>query len=315
MSFYTFKPIYQKRLWGGTNLNRLFQRYLPPNEKIGESWELVDRSEACSEVHGATADLLSLHDLWTQKREAVFGSAAPNTERFPILIKLLDCNDVLSVQVHPPASQAAALQGEPKTEMWYFLDTTEEAKIFVGLKKGVTRAQFEAAIGTPKLADCLFSRATRPGEAMFLPSGRVHAIGAGNVILEIQQNSDTTYRVDDWGRVEADGKPRELHVAQAKASIKYDDFEPYFAQPHGERVLVCEYFTVLRSFLFPEETRTWFPDKRSFQYQFVSKGEITFDQRTFKAGEAFLVSADHPDYDLTPGSEGTELITVEWGRR
>lgn len=315
MDIFKFRPIYQKRIWGGQNLSSVFGRSIPQNEKIGESWELVDRPEACSEILAGTLDQLTIQDLWSKRRLEIFGTEAPNTPRFPILIKLLDCVETLSVQVHPPAEKAKELQGEPKTEMWYFLNTAPEAKIYAGLKKGVTAEDFKESIGKPNLVEKLHTLATRPGEAMFLPSGRVHAIGAGNVILEIQQNSDTTYRVDDFGRIDDQGKTRELHIEQAKQSIRFDDFEPYFAQPHSDRVLVCEYFSVLRNFMFPEEEHPWFPDGRSFQYHFVVKGEITVGTEKFKTGEAFLMSASSKPYDLTPGIEGAEVITVEWGKK
>jgi len=249
--FLQFKPIYQERVWGGRGLESFLGRKLPAAGPIGESWELVDRPEACSEIESgpgiAPGTRQNIHTLWTDKRKEVFGTRAPDLARFPVLIKLLDCQDNLSVQVHPPAGG----EGEPKTEMWFFLETTPEAKIYAGLKRGTTREQFEKAIGTPELPNLLATLKTQQSEAMFLPSGRVHAIGAGNVILEIQQNSDTTYRVDDWGRVDDTGRPRTLHREQALASIKFNDYEPQFAQPHGERVLQCPFFTVERALIYP----------------------------------------------------------------
>jgi mannose-6-phosphate isomerase len=313
MSLYTFKPIYQQRIWGGRQLESLFKRTLPEG-KIGESWELVDRPEANSELVEADGDCKTLHDLWTKKRKEVFGSESPDVERFPILLKLLDCVEKLSVQVHPPASMAAKLKGEPKTELWYFLHTEPGANIYVGLKKGVTREAFEKAIGTPKLADLLHTLKTEPSQVMFLPSGRVHAIGAGNVIFEIQQNSDTTYRVDDWGRVDDKGKARELHIQQSLESINFKDFEPIFGQPHGERVIECPYFNIFRTFIFSGEFRTWNTDGSSFQYHLVAQGELTLGDRTFSAGQGLLVSADSPQYELKPGKDGVELVTVELGK-
>ncbi len=199
MNAYFFKPIFQERIWGGAKLKELFGRDVPEGKKIGESWELVDRPEACSEIIEGPGIGANSRQTITRfgKPSGLKSSAreAPDLARFPILIKLLDCQENLSVQVHPPAGQ----EGEPKTEMWYFLDCTEDAKIYAGLKKGITREKFEKAMGTPELAGMLATLKTEPCEAMFLPSGRVHAIGGGNVILEVQQNSDTTYRVDDWG--------------------------------------------------------------------------------------------------------------------
>jgi len=156
---------------------------------------------------------------------------------------------------------------------------------------------------------------TEPGQAMYLPSGRVHAIGAGNVILEIQQNSDTTYRVDDWGRIDKDGKPRALHIEESKLSIDYDDFEPLFAQPHGERVVESAYFATHRVFLYPGEYRTYNPAGETFHYHFVAQGSVKVGDRTFKPGDAWLLPADAPQYD-TVAQEGdvVELVTVTFPR-
>jgi mannose-6-phosphate isomerase len=167
-----------------------------------------------------------LHGLVENHRAELLGSAKPEHGRFPLLIKILDAQEILSVQVHPPASKAALLGGEPKTEMWYIADAAPGAELYAGLKRGVTRAEFERKLRTGTVADCVHRVRVRQGDAMFLPSGRVHALGAGLVIFEIQQNSDTTYRVFDWNRVGLDGKPRDLHVEQSLASIDFNDFEP-----------------------------------------------------------------------------------------
>jgi mannose-6-phosphate isomerase len=314
MNAYRFKPIYQERIWGGHNLSSLFGRTLPEGKKIGESWELVDRPEACSEIESgpglAPGTRQNIHTLWTDRRTEIFGTKAPDLARFPILIKLLDCQDNLSVQVHPPPGQG----GEPKTEMWYFLESTAEAKIYAGLKNGVTREKFEKAIGTPELPQMLSALHPEQSDAMFLPSGRVHAIGAGNVILEIQQNSDTTYRVDDWGRVDDQGRPRTLHREQALASIRFQDFEPQFVQPHGERVLQCPFFTVERAFIYPGEYRVWTSDQTSFQYHFLAQGGLKIDSAELKRGTSWFVPASAESYNLEPIGEGAELITVQWGR-
>ena len=314
MNPYFFKPIYQERIWGGRHLAEMFGRELPPDKKIGESWELVDRPEACNDILTgpglAPGTRQNLHTLWTDKRTEVFGTRAPDLARFPILIKLLDARDNLSVQVHPqPGGEA-----EPKTEMWYFLESAPEAKIYAGLRRGVTREKFEKAIGTPELPKLLSDLHPEQSDAMFLPSGRVHAIGAGNVILEIQQSSDTTYRVDDWGRVDASGRPRALHRDEALDSIRFNDFEPQFVQPHGERVLACPFFSVERAYIYPGEYRVWTSDHGSFQYHFLAQGDLKIDDRVFKRGDSWLVSAQEASYNLEPLNEGAELITVQWGK-
>jgi mannose-6-phosphate isomerase len=146
--------------------------------------------------------------------------------RFPLLIKILDAQETLSLQVHPPASAAARLEGEPKTEMWYLAAAKPGAELYAGLARGVTRSEFERKLRTGAVAECFHRVQVQPGDAMFVPSGRVHGIGAGCVIFEVQQNSDTTYRVFDWNRFGPDGKARELHVPQSLESIDFGDYEP-----------------------------------------------------------------------------------------
>ena len=223
----TFHPIFKERVWGGRNLERLYKKNLPSGAPIGESWEISDRPGDVSVV--ANGPLAGKDLRWLMERHArgLLGDAkSAMGNRFPLLCKILDAREKLSLQVHPPAHKAAELGGEPKTEMWFVADAAPGAELFVGLKHGVTRQGFERKIKTGEVADCFHRISVRAGDAMFLPGGRVHSIGAGLVIFEIQQNSDTTYRVSDWNRVGLDGKPRELHVAESLASIDFRDFEP-----------------------------------------------------------------------------------------
>ena len=223
----TFHPAFKERVWGGRTLETLYQKKLPPTVPIGESWEISDRPGDESVIANGPLAGKNLYWLMTNHASEVLGNAKPAAgNRFPLLCKILDARDKLSLQVHPPASQAAALGGEPKTELWHIADATPDAELYVGLKPGVTRAEFEKKIQTGEVAGCFHRIPVRSGDTMFLPSGRVHAIGAGLVIFEIQQNSDTTYRVFDWNRVGLDGKPRELHIPQSLASIDFNDFAP-----------------------------------------------------------------------------------------
>jgi mannose-6-phosphate isomerase len=222
----TFQPIFKQRVWGGRNLERLYQKPLPPDQRIGESWEITDRPEGVSLIANGPLAGKNLRWLMEQHRQDVLGAQAATTGPFPLLVKILDAQETLSVQVHPPAAVAAQLGGESKTEIWYITDATPQAELFVGLKPGVTRADFEQRIKDGTVAEALHHFLVKAGDAMFLPSGRLHAIGGGNVLFEIQQNSDTTYRVFDWNRVGLDGKPRELHIAQSLASIDFNDFAP-----------------------------------------------------------------------------------------
>lgn len=226
----TFHPIFKERVWGGRSLEQLYHKPLPPGVPIGESWEISDRPQAVSVIANGPLAGRDLHWLMKHERQGLMGDAQAASDRFPLLVKLLDAREKLSLQVHPPAKIARQLGGEPKTEMWYIAKAEPDAELFVGLRRGSTRAEFEERLKSGTVAECFHRIPVRAGDAMFLPSGRVHAIGAGLVIFEIQQNSDTTYRVYDWNRVGLDGKPRELHVQQSLASIDFSDLEPHLEQ-------------------------------------------------------------------------------------
>jgi mannose-6-phosphate isomerase len=223
----TFQPRFKERVWGGRELERLYGKNLPPDRPIGESWEISDRPGDASIVANGPLAGTNLRWLMENHGAEILGGAKPAAEgRFPLLCKILDAREKLSLQVHPPAAKARELRGEPKTEIWFVADAAAGACLYAGLKPGTTRQRFEEKIADGTVADCFHRLPVKAGDTMFLPSGRVHAIGDGLVIFEIQQNSDTTYRVFDWNRMGLDGKPRDLHVAQSLASIDFNDFEP-----------------------------------------------------------------------------------------
>ncbi len=218
-----FEPICQSRIWGGRRLESAFGRSLPQTERIGESWEVVDRPEAQSIVRAGTYAGRTLREVIATAPAAVMGPKWPGTRVFPILVKWLDCRERLSLQVHPPATVAAALRGEPKTENWFVAATDPNAALLVGLRPGVNRARFEQALADGTVETCVRRLRVSPGDSLLVESGTVHAIDAGCLILEIQQNSDTTYRVFDWGRVGPDGQARALHVKESMVSILWSE--------------------------------------------------------------------------------------------
>ncbi len=232
--FLRLKPLYQDRVWGGRALETALGRTLPPERPIGESWEIVDRPEAQSVVVGGTYDGLTLREVLQRHSAAVMGPRWPADKPFPILVKWLDCRERLSLQVHPPAAVAASLGGEPKTENWFIAAAEPGAHLIVGLRPGVTQEKFERAIAEGKLEECVNRFPVAAGDSVLVRSGQVHAIDGGNLILEIQQNSDTTYRVHDWGRVGLDGKPRQLHVAESLRSILWDEPPPVEVKAKGK---------------------------------------------------------------------------------
>ena len=226
MGVLQFDVIYQERVWGGRALAESFGRTLPPGCVIGESWEIVDRPEAQSKVRNGLFAGQSLRGLIETHGPEIMGPHWPSAKAFPILVKWLDCRERLSLQVHPPASWAPALGGEPKTENWFIASAQPDAGLFVGLRPGVDRAQFERALDAGTLETCVNRFAVSAGDSVLVTSGTVHAIDGGNLILEIQQNSDTTYRVYDWGRTGLDGRPRQLHRREALASILWNQPAP-----------------------------------------------------------------------------------------
>ncbi|PYK10974.1 MAG: hypothetical protein DME65_08455, partial [Verrucomicrobia bacterium] len=171
----------------GRRLETEFGKKLPPQRSIGESWEIVDRPEAQSIVRNGPLRGKTLHELWTRYRDEIFGQIA-DSPRFPLLVKLLDAHDKLSLQVHPPEGLARRLGGEPKTEFWYVASANPGAELYLGFRESITRDQFNSAVRDGTAADYVHKVPVKTGDAAFLPSGRLHALGAGNLLIEIQQN-------------------------------------------------------------------------------------------------------------------------------
>jgi len=240
MEILRFAPIYQERVWGGRALAAAFGRVLPKGRAIGESWEIVDRPEAQAVVEGGEFAGCTLRDLIANHGQETMGPRWPVERRFPILVKWLDCRERLSLQVHPPADRAAELGGEPKTENWFIAEAAPGAALIVGLRQGVTRNEFERALAAGRLEQCVNRFPVTTGDSVLVRSGTVHAIDAGNLILEIQQNSDTTYRVFDWGRTGLDGKPRQLHLREALASIQWGQPETQPLRAAATRAVLAD---------------------------------------------------------------------------
>jgi len=278
-----------QRVWGGRELERVYGRVLPElHLPFGESWEIVDRPEEQSVVDRGPLAGATLHELWTEHREEIFGPGYDHP-RFPILIKVIDARDDLSLQVHPTPETIATLGGEPKSEMWFIAHCDPGAKLHVGLKHGVTRERFEQAIAEGTVADCVHDIQPHPGQSIFIPSGRLHAIGAGFLIHEIQQNSDTTYRVFDWNRMGSDGKPRELHIEKSLASIDFNDFEPAMNTSSDDPLASCAFFRTDRKSLSLEEQISN-PDPERFSILSVVEGELESTQgERFYKGQFLLL--------------------------
>lgn len=309
--FLQFQPVYQERVWGGRGLESFLGRKLPGTTPIGESWELVDRPEAQSIVASGPWAGRTLREVMAAHAADLMGPGWPAARPFPMLVKWLDCRDRLSVQVHPPAGLAEKLGGEPKTENWYFARTDQNAAVYAGLKPGVTRASFEKAIAAGTVAGCLERPGVRAGDSLLIRSGTMHAIDAGNMILEIQQNSDTTYRVYDWGRAGLDGRPRALHVAQSLACLEANT-APVPRLVRGPGVLAsCREFTIRQQVLRAGETLA-FTRGQQVRILSVVAGELAGGGR-LKLGDNVLLPYAG-EYSFTAGTDATVLVTEDFSR-
>jgi mannose-6-phosphate isomerase len=300
----TFESIFMERIWGGRRLETRFRKPLPKGMLIGESWEIVDRPEAESLVRDGPLRGRTLHELWMEDREEIFGDV-PDTACFPLVAKLIDAREELSLQVHPPSRVAKALGGETKDEIWYVLDAAPDAQIYAGLRHGVTREQFEAALENRTVAELVHRIPVKGGDAIFMPSGRLHTMGHGILAAEIQQNSDTTYRVFDWNRVDTNGEPRCLHVREAMQSINFTDIEPDLIQPRGETLVRDSAFVVEKWDLISEREAA---PLGKFAILLCLNGEIDCAGFKFKSGDFFLVPATLQDRNLYPRGPDTSLL-------
>lgn len=317
-----FTPIYQERIWGGTQMVDVLHRQVPAGkDPVGESWELVDRDGEDSVLANGVMAGKTLHELVCHYGRELLGSKAKKSDRFPLLVKLIDAGDRLSLQVHPDEAACREIGNgaEPKTEMWYIIAARKDAKILAGLQGRATRQQLVSRLSSPDVEELLQVYPSQPGDAYFITSGTLHAIGGGNLILEIQQNSDTTYRVSDWGRVDANGKSRQLHVDVGVKSINFmNRTSPRIAGVSGtaghnrkfDVVNSCPFFAVNDLRL----ASTWNDDtSNSGSFHLISainapvtvgKADDPLRRVELAAGESCLVPSCFGAYVITPKNPG-----------
>ena len=249
----TFQPLLKRYLWGGRRLGTVLGKAIGDRHDYAESWEVADHGRDQSLVASGPLSGMPLTRLVAWRGRELLGRHAP-LPRFPLLFKFLDCHQNLSVQVHPDDEAAAGLDPPDlgKTEAWLILDALPGSRVYAGLRPGVDRRALESAVRQGRAEQCLHSFEPRVGDCIFIPAGTLHALGAGLLVAEIQQASDTTYRLFDWNRVGPDGQPRPLHVEQALAAIDYSA-GPVVAQrpqpaerPFVERLVACDKFVLDR---------------------------------------------------------------------
>lgn len=311
-----FEPVYKDYIWGGSRIASRYGR-IGTHGVVAESWEVSDRPEGMSIVANGSLAGKTLHELIQDYGDELLGHQR-DYETFPLLIKIIDAKKRLSVQVHPDEESAKKVGGEPKTEMWYVLDADPGSVVYAGLKPGVSEAKVRDALGAQQVEKLLQAIPVTHGNVIYIPGGRVHAIGEGCLLLEIQQNSNTTYRVYDWGRLGKDGKPRELHVEQAMRVIHWNDPGP------AKKGAVCQadepmmelqsspYFRIERASF--ADSLSCSMDGLSFHLLFVENGSIRIKTESshleVHPGTTVLIPANMSGYELAGLNGSHDLLRI-----
>ncbi len=302
-----FQPEMKERVWGGRNLERF--GYSLPAGSIGEAWTISEHPHGMTKVINGVLHGWGLDQVREHYREMVFGhkGLSPKTGRFPLLVKLLDCEDDLSIQVHPSDDDHRLTTNElGKSEMWYVIDAKPGAKIIFGLKDGTTQVQLRQAIEEDRILEVMNHVEVCAGDAFYIPAGTVHALGAGILLAEIQQNSDTTYRLYDYHRLGLDGKPRALHIEDSLEVIQFEGTTATkrtteLSRPN-EWLTIAEspYFKVEKGAVHDKWELTTTAD--SFIILIITKGEgqLIWDSQSIiaHAGDCFLLPAQLGSYIL-----------------
>ena len=302
-----FDPIYKDYIWGGNQIIQTFQRIEPPG-RYAESWEVSDRSDGMSIISNGPLKGKSLHFLVKNYEKEMFGKGK-SYESFPLLIKLIDANENLSIQVHPDDETAKLYGGEAKTEAWHILKSDTNAAIFAGFTKRFDKKEIKQALPTQKIVSMMQKIPAQSGDTIFIPGGRLHAIGKGSLLLEVQQNSNTTYRIYDWGRIDDKTGPRALHLEEASKVIIWDDTKNPVIKPSTlidsknlkiTKLIATPYFQMERwdifnSYFLRKENNVW-------EILFLVEGEAVFYSEkecfTWKRGSSCLIPASCSDLKI-----------------
>ena len=310
-------PISRNAIWGGKRLLTEWNK-IGVNGGLAESWELSVRSDETVTIANGPAKGMRLDDYFRASGWDCVSPTFSENEKFPLLAKLIDAGDCLSVQVHPDDAYAAAVEGDlGKTEMWYVVEADEGASIICGLQEGVSREDFQKALAEGRLSEVMHTQPVRAGEHYFIPSGQLHAIGAGILIAEIQQNSDLTYRVYDYERRQADGTLRPLHVAKAIDVVKPFTEQEVLAQAmwmgdatndEGEMLVNCQYFSVSRLAVHGKQDLSAGAESFTHLLCVAGEGRLRWQGESFEIarGDSYWIPAGMGAYAL----EGTLTVLL-----
>ncbi|MFH0939977.1 MAG: type I phosphomannose isomerase catalytic subunit [Planctomycetota bacterium] len=320
-------PCFSERPWGGDYLARLYGKDVPPGKIIGESWEVADRPAAQSVVMGGPFDGWTLRRLLETDAPSILGALAGRATRFPLLAKFIDAAADLSVQVHPDDDGAKLYNDCGKTECWIVLRAEPGARIIRGLNTGVSREAFQQAVKEDRIETVLHSFTARVGDLVALPPGMIHALGAGLVVAEIQQNSDLTFRIYDYKRLGLDGKSRQLHIAQALGAIRFDapgdefdgDMSTDIVAPQThetigavtvERLLRGRYFGLERYTLSAGGVFKLLPLPQAPRILMALSGFGTLNGRPLRCGQTVLLPAAAQTVELAATPDTTLVLAV-----
>ncbi len=306
MEILKLKPVFKDYIWGGTRLHTDYG-FETGFDKTAEGWMLACHKDGMNTIDGGEFDKMTLQEVIDEEGlEKIGGKNCLKFPYFPVLIKIIDAYDNLSIQVHPDDEYARRVENEfGKTEIWYVLDATDDAKLIYGFKNEITKDEFRKSIEDNTLLDKLNVVNVKRGDLFFIEAGTVHAIGKGALIAEIQQNSNCTYRVYDYGRVGKDGKTRELHIDKA-VDVSNTVPPKYDIKPMGDEVenngnisqllTKCDLFTVDRYKITSDITLT--ADEDSFNHILVTNGNGEIGGKPAKKGDSYFVPAGYGDYTI-----------------
>lgn len=318
----TFETIFKDKIWGGQKIKTILEKDFSPLPNCGETWEVSDVEGNVSIVNEGSLQGKSLHELVEQYKGELVGKHVYEQygNRFPLLVKFIDANDDLSIQVHPDDELAKQRKsGFGKTEMWYIMQADEGAKLNSGFNRELTKDEYVKAVADNTIQDLLNIETAQPGDVFFLPAGRVHYIGKGLLLAEIQQTSDTTYRIYDFDRVDATtGQKRELHTELAVDAINYHHYDHYKTQydkklNEGVNAVKSDYF-VTNVLNFNEEVAQDYSRIDSFVILICVEGGLTIETQggyslSLKMGQCALIPASVNNLTLIPDGDMTVLET------
>jgi mannose-6-phosphate isomerase len=320
-----FKPIYKDKIWGGRKLETILGRKIPDGN-IGESWEVSDYGNDLSIIENGILKGKTFREVYKSHTKEILGDVFKSEEDFPLLVKIIDAKDKLSVQVHPDNAYAAAKDPESsgKKEAWFILATDPGAEIVCGFCESLSRERYAELIASNQAESCLQSVKAKAGDAFMINPGTVHAIGGGNLLLEVQQSSDSTYRVYDYGRLGDDGKPRKLHLEKAldvlnfKKSSGEEIIKPQsISWESGVRKVLAandkfrlELLEFSKEISIPPSSK-----EKVFQIVYVISGECEIDSEKLKTGNTFLITAQgvKEDIRIKPISGNLQLAVMGVG--